>query len=84
MAIPVRSGGQDAVLWFTFPVTMTLDHVVARARGGCNHRHNLTVLCDQCNNEKGIRLPWEDHDPQANPLHNRRATLPASWSLEVT
>lgn len=80
--VPLSVGQTGGTLWFTFPVTLTLDHVIPIARGGCSHRHNITVLCDQCNNEKGGRLPWEITPGQPTPPHNRRATLPASWTFE--
>lgn len=80
--IPLHIAGQDTTLWFTYPVTLTIDHRVPVARGGCSHRHNLTVLCDQCNVDKGTRLPWE-HDSGTEPHHNRRADISATWVTEA-
>ncbi len=34
---------------------LTLDHIVPRVYGGKNNYHNLQVLCDKCNNEKGCK-----------------------------
>jgi 5-methylcytosine-specific restriction endonuclease McrA len=32
---------------------LTVDHIVPVARGGTNARHNLQVLCRDCNSRKG-------------------------------
>lgn len=38
---------------------LTIDHVVPISRGGCNHLHNLQLLCNDCNTAKGNALPWD-------------------------
>ncbi len=38
--------------WFPFR-NMTIDHVVARSRGGTDHIENLQLLCGACNSTKG-------------------------------
>ena len=35
---------------------LTVDHIVPRAKGGTNHRRNLQVLCQPCNNKKADKL----------------------------
>lgn len=32
---------------------ITIDHIVARSRGGTGNQFNLQVLCEKCNNSKG-------------------------------
>ena len=34
---------------------LTVDHIIARSRGGTDHLENLQLLCDQCNRVKGDR-----------------------------
>lgn len=82
--VPIQLPMQSGVLWFTYPVRLTVDHRVPRSRGGCSHEHNLAVMCDQCNNAKGDRMPWEEPREAARPMHNRRAAMPATWTLERT
>lgn len=44
-------------------IVLTVDHWVPRSRGGCNHLHNLRLLCVGCNADKADLLPWEfNHD----------------------
>ncbi len=31
----------------------SLDHIVAEARGGTNHKENFQLLCGNCNSRKG-------------------------------
>ena len=40
-------------------VALTVDHVVARAKGGQDSWENLVAACVRCNNKKGDRLPSE-------------------------
>ncbi len=35
---------------------ITIDHIVARSRGGTGDQVNLQVLCEKCNNVKGDTL----------------------------
>ena len=32
-----------------------VDHIIAKAKGGTNHRENLQLLCNRCNSIKGNR-----------------------------
>lgn len=34
----------------------TLEHILPRALGGCNRRHNLGLACRKCNNDRGARI----------------------------
>ena len=44
----------------TYPANdLTLDHVVARSRGGKSTWENLVACCRRCNNRKGDRMPEE-------------------------
>jgi len=40
-------------------VSLTIDHVVPRERGGGDEWTNLVCCCTKCNNKKGNRLPDE-------------------------
>lgn len=37
-------------------VYLSIDHSVARAKGGSNERDNLRVLCTTCNTRKGVKM----------------------------
>ncbi len=37
----------------------TVDHVVAKARGGTDHIENLQLLCGACNSMKGTKTQEE-------------------------
>ena len=36
-------------------VFLSVDHLVAKARGGTHHKGNLRVLCTTCNTRKGVK-----------------------------
>ncbi len=40
-------------------LTLTLDHIVPKARGGTDSWDNLVSACTKCNNKKGFRTPEE-------------------------
>lgn len=40
-------------------VTLTVDHVIPRSRGGSDTWENLVAACVACNNKKGDRTPTE-------------------------
>jgi 5-methylcytosine-specific restriction endonuclease McrA len=42
-------------------VSLTVDHVVPKARGGDETWENLVAACVRCNNAKGDRTPVEAH-----------------------
>ena len=59
---------------------LTLDHVVARSRGGKSTWENLVACCRRCNNQKGDRLPEEAgmtlmRRPRAFTLHTSRSLM---------
>jgi len=41
------------------PSELTMDHVVALARGGRSDKNNVVPTCKTCNNKKKILLPQE-------------------------
>ncbi len=43
---------------FPRPQDFHLDHIVARARGGTDHKENFQLLCGHCNSKKGA-MPQE-------------------------
>jgi 5-methylcytosine-specific restriction endonuclease McrA len=62
------------------PRFLTLDHVVARSKGGFDVRSNLVAVCRRCNKSKGSRHLWEWW--QASPWWDEeRANLLASSVL---
>ena len=55
-----RQEGVCAGCRIMFPFrNMTIDHVVAQARGGTDHLDNLQLLCNACNSMKGTRTQAE-------------------------
>ena len=43
-----------------FPIrNLTIDHIVARSRGGSDHLENLQLLCGACNSTKGSKTQEE-------------------------
>jgi len=40
-------------------LTLTIDHIVPKARGGIDSWDNLISACTKCNNKKGDRTPEE-------------------------
>jgi 5-methylcytosine-specific restriction endonuclease McrA len=40
-------------------LTLTIDHIVPKARGGDDSWENLVSACTNCNNKKGDRTPGE-------------------------
>lgn len=67
----VRKGRYRAILWVRqrgrckycrgalSKETMTLDHVVPRAKGGRLTLSNLVLACKPCNESKGDAMPWD-------------------------
>ena len=52
--------GLCAGCYHPFPFrNFTIDHVVARVRGGTDHLDNLQLLCNACNSMKGTRSQAE-------------------------
>jgi 5-methylcytosine-specific restriction endonuclease McrA len=59
------------------PSELTLDHVVARSRGGASTWENLVACCHPCNRQKGNQFPTEAgvkllREPRAFNLHTSR------------
>ena len=59
---------------------LTLDHVVARSRGGKSTWENLVACCRRCNNRKGDRMPEEAgmtlmRRPRPFTLHTSRGLM---------
>jgi 5-methylcytosine-specific restriction endonuclease McrA len=50
------------------PRSLTLDHVVAKSKGGFDVRSNLVAVCPRCNKSKGSQPLWEWW--QASPWWN--------------
>ena len=44
-------------------MTLTVDHIIPKARGGEDTWENLTAACVSCNNRKGHRTPEEAKMP---------------------
>ena len=44
-------------------LTLTVDHIIPKARGGNDAWENLVAACVSCNNRKGDRTPAEAHMP---------------------
>ena len=36
-------------------VYLSIDHIVAKSRGGTHDRKNLRILCTPCNTQKGVK-----------------------------
>lgn len=59
---------------------LTLDHVIARSRGGKSTWENLVTCCRKCNNRKGDRPPEEAgmqlvRRPRPFTLHTSRSLM---------
>ncbi len=50
----------------------TLDHILPRAAGGTNERHNLRGACPDCNTKKGCQVPPGAPQPGKGALAERR------------
>lgn len=37
---------------------LTKDHIIPKAAGGTNARHNIAYVCSDCNSRKGSLMPW--------------------------
>jgi 5-methylcytosine-specific restriction endonuclease McrA len=44
-------------------LTLTIDHIIPKARGGSDTWENLVAACVKCNNKKGDRTPDEANMP---------------------
>ena len=44
---------QMELLWGDNELSFTIDHILARSRGGVDNIHNLTFACQSCNSMKG-------------------------------
>ncbi len=54
------------------PSDLTMDHIVALARGGCNCIKNLQLMCKPCNGEKGSRVqPSSPAAEASRPGHTK-------------
>jgi len=51
----VRMGGTYDTPFDIGPVSGSIDHILARSRGGQNTQDNLRVLCKSCNSAKGAK-----------------------------
>jgi len=57
-------------------MTVTLDHVIPKARGGEETWENLVCACVSCNNKKGDRTPEEAQMPLGRkPLRPNHVTF---------
>ncbi len=66
-----RFGGACAYCGRT-PRVLTLDHIVAKSKGGQDVMSNLVAVCQRCNLSKGSRPLWQWW--QASPWwHEERA-----------
>jgi HNH endonuclease len=57
-AVKQRFGGACAFCG-RVPRVLTLDHIVARSKGGFDVMSNLAAVCHRCNRSKGSRPLWE-------------------------
>ena len=51
---------------------LEIDHVVAVAKGGTDHRENLQLLCRRCNSDKGTGTPGEHKEKRRRREGRRR------------
>ena len=52
-------------------VASTSDHIIPKSRGGCNHGHNRTRACVECNEKKGNEWPslWVAMNDKLRPKY---------------
>ena len=55
----LRRDGHKCAYCGRSDLTLTIDHVVPKARGGGDTWENLVAACVKCNNKKGDRTPDE-------------------------
>jgi len=69
-------------------VSLTLDHVIPRCKGGASSWDNIVTCCAPCNRRKGDRLPKQaDMHPRHRPrapsptifVHVATPTIPPAW-----
>jgi len=68
--------------------SLTVDHVIPRAKGGGSDWENIVASCAPCNRRKGDRLPHQvDMHPRVKPripsphifIQLASPTIPATW-----
>jgi hypothetical protein len=67
-------------------VTLQIEHIIPRARGGSNRVSNLTLACGKCNQKKGTRTAAEFGYPQIEKqakasLRDAAAVNATRWKL---
>lgn len=79
-AIKQRFGGACAFCGCV-PRILTLDHIVARSKGGLDVKSNLVAVCQRCNRSKGSRPLWEWW--QASPWWNEERAIQLAATVLV-
>ena len=67
-------------------MSLEVEHIVPRARGGSNRVSNLTLACEPCNNQKGTQTAAEFGHPEVQaqakrPLVDAAAMNATRWAL---
>jgi len=66
-AVLVRDNCRCRACGVSDPLTLEVDHIVPRSKGGTDHPSNLQALCPFCNNTKG--------DSEVPPMVARESVL---------
>ena len=76
-AVKQRFGGACAFCGCV-PRFLTLDHIVARSKGGLDVKSNLAPVCQRCNRSKGSRPLWEWWEPEEASFYGNELVISSS------
>ena len=78
--------GRHCVYCRTTSISLQIEHIIPRSRGGSSRVSNLTLACERCNQRKGNQTAKEYGFPQVQaqaqrPLHDATVVNSTRWTL---